>query len=88
MSVVPNPVYFAVMKSKTSRKRWVGPKKPPEDAPQTIVVITEENVAQEAFYFPRNRSISPFDKFWQEHRHEEKDDARRRQMDKDMEKYV
>lgn len=65
-----------------SRRKWQKPKT------ETKVVITEQALEPASLNFPRNQTLSPFDKFWQEHRHEEKDDKKRRQMDKTMEKYV
>lgn len=72
-------------------KKWRRPKPPksdPDDSRDLVVIITEDNATTYGYNFPQSRTISPFDKFWQEHRHEEKDEAARKRMDESMKKYV
>ena len=61
------------------KARWTPPK-PPEPV--------EEPLPADVIKFPRTTTLSPFDKFWQEHRHEEKDERKRNRMDRTMEKYM
>lgn len=55
---------------------------------RTTVTIREEAPIISPFIFPKSKFPSPLELFWQEHRHEEKDETRRQKMDEIMEKYV
>lgn len=66
--------------------KWKRPKKP--DPPPAEPVITEASLNLPGLEFPRSQTLSSLDKFWQEHRHEEPSERRRKRIDKDMGKYA